>query len=581
MAVSTRPEGRQSGRFATLMPRRVDKERVADEGARGTRWPISLLWPDDEPGQIASKLNIFAINDLALDRIVRALDIKGGHESFVRNVLTQLCADPEVISYRQEVLSDLLDDPELTTSLQALLPELAGLGRSSAASWPNESPILPVMLRLGELDSYVECIDKLHAILQGAHNLRSAGFIKLREAVEALANDPEVVSLRKQLPELHHLISETNSVTIGMNLGPDLQPESATIVELNRFQYTGPRSLLGRLLGTQDEDARPGKTPIEKLKPSTFNKNSQLFKDLKQLLESVAAPLNRALGRYRDINASKLAEIEGELAFLTGAAQLFGKLRDAGLPICKPHIHPTSDKRFSVKESANLTLALQLIQESGAKSDACRSLVTNDICFDPNTTVLVVTGPNRGGKTTYCRAVGQTQVLFQCGLYVPGTRAEMSPVDALWTHFPVKEEDQAGVGRLDEEVQRMRDIFAHATGDSLILMNEPLTSTSERDAMELATGVVQGLQLLGAHSVMVTHLHELALSIPKLNESVTSGCCIRSLIAETTERGENVYSTFHIVPGVPEGQSHAMEIAKQHGLTYEQIEDLLKQRNVG
>ena len=146
-------------------------------------------------------------------------------------------------------------------------------------------------------------------------------------------------------------------------------------------------------------------------------------------------------------------------------------------------------------------------------------MITNDVDFDADTSLLMVTGPNRGGKTTFCRAIGQAQVLFQCGLFVPGTQARLSPVDGIWTHFPLPEADQPGAGRFDEEVQRLRQIFVGATQDSLILLNEPLTSTAERDALPIATDMVRALQVLGARSVLITHLHDLALAIPELNRN--------------------------------------------------------------
>ncbi len=85
----------------------------------------------------------------------------------------------------------------------------------------------------------------------------------------------------------------------------------------------------------------------------------------------------------------------------------------------------------------------------------------------------VLTGPNRGGKTTYTRAAGLAQVFFQAGLYVPAASARVSPVDAIHTHFPSREQ-----ARLDAEAGRLAAIFRQATPRSLILLNEALSGTS-------------------------------------------------------------------------------------------------------
>jgi len=88
--------------------------------------------------------------------------------------------------------------------------------------------------------------------------------------------------------------------------------------------------------------------------------------------------------------------------------------------------------------------------------------------------IWILTGPNRGGKTTFTQSVGLIHILFQAGLYVPAAEARISPVDAIYTHFPVPETTQLGMGRLDEEAKRLAGIFAAATPQSLILLNEVL-----------------------------------------------------------------------------------------------------------
>ncbi len=544
---------------------------------RNAPWPMSLLWPSTGADRASKPLNPAVVSDLALDRIVRALDAAGRHDRIIRAILCDLPADPAVIHYRQEILADLLHMPALAAALQEMLPALATLANPGGPNWPGESPLLPVIARLRELDHYVTCVDRLSSILDGASGIRSAGLLQLRAGIAALAESPDVVALRAELPALHELIGEASSVTIGLNLGRDLEPESATIVELNRFQFKGPRSLVGRLLPGAANGGPSGRTPLHQVGPSAIRRDSQLYRDLQRLLEAVTAPLVKELARYRDIHAGPLAALERELAFFTGAAALITRLQGAGIAVCRPEIAPAAERAFVVVKAANVALALQMMDDrDGSALDG--RLVANDARFDSGTRLFIVTGPNRGGKTTFCRAIGQAQVLFQSGLYVPGTSARISPVDGIWTHFPLPETDRQGAGRLDEEVQRLRQIFAEATGASLVLLNEPLTSTSERDALRIATDMVRALQLLGARGVLVTHLHDLALSIPELNDNAPSGSIIRSLVAEATVHGDNVRGTFRIVPGVPAGHSYASEIARQHGLTFEQLQQLLNER---
>ena len=544
-------------------------------GADSTpRWPISLLWPDGRRAGSAAPLTDAVATDLSLDVIVRVLDIDYRHARQIRTILYDLCTDLPTIHYRQDILADFRALPKLAAELEALLPELATLGTAGSTNWPGDSPLGPVMARLRELERYVVCIDRLAAILDAETGIRSEGLCALRAGIAALAVDPEVAALRTQLPTLQDLIGRASSVTIGLNLGQDLMPEAATIVEVNRFHYRASRSLLGRLLPKSNGE-QVGITPLHIAGPPPLRRDSQLFKDLQRLLETVTAPLGKALARYKDVNVGPLATLEGEIAFFLGAIVLASRLEAAGIALCRPTF--AAEQGSSISDAANVTLALQTVQgDKDARLDG--RVVPSDIGFSGGTQVLLVTGPNRGGKTTFCRAIGQAQVLFQAGLWVAGTSACMSPVDGIWTHFPLPEADRPGAGRLDEEIRRLRQIFVEASSSSLILLNEPLTSTSERDALVIATDVVRAIQSLGARAVLITHLHDLALSIPELNDSAPDDRRIVSLVAEAVADGTSTRGTFRIVPGLPAGRSFAATIAQQHGLTFPQLQRLLAER---
>jgi DNA mismatch repair ATPase MutS len=190
----------------------------------------------------------------------------------------------------------------------------------------------------------------------------------------------------------------------------------------------------------------------------------------------------------------------------------------------------------------------------------------------------VLTGPNHGGKTTYIRAVGVAQALCQTGLFVPARAARMSPVDAIYTHFPAREDARPGQGRLDAEADRLAAIFRGATRQSLILLNEALAGTSALEALDLARGVVRALRMLGARGIYVTHLHELAAIVDEINASTPGDGTVASLVAVAGAGGSLTSRTYRIQPGPPSGTSFAAEIAEQHGISFEQLARLLSDR---
>jgi DNA mismatch repair ATPase MutS len=231
--------------------------------------------------------------------------------------------------------------------------------------------------------------------------------------------------------------------------------------------------------------------------------------------------------------------------------------------MCRPDLLDITDRNASLADMYDVNLALGLGSET---------LVTNEVRFDARSgRVWVLTGPNRGGKTTYIRGIGLAQVFLQVGMFVPARSAHMSPADAIYTHFPTQEEMKPGSGRLDAEAERLAHIFQTATPQSLILLNEALSGTSALEALDLARGLVRALRLLGARSVYVTHLHELAGNVDEINASTVGDGTVASLSAARS---------YHIVPGPPGGMSLAAEIAEQHGISFCQLARLLRDRQV-
>jgi DNA mismatch repair ATPase MutS len=260
-----------------------------------------------------------------------------------------------------------------------------------------------------------------------------------------------------------------------------------------------------------------------------------------------------------------------EISFYLGAARLARRLRDAGLPFCRPVVSAPGTDGCMVEGCYNIVLALKMA-EHGREEDLSRTIVSNDLAFGPHE-VTILTGPNQGGKTTYMRSVGLVHVLCQAGLPVPGRSARVSAVDSIHTHFPRSERVDLESGRFADEMRRLRDIFARATPASLILLNESLTATSARESLELAREVVGALQILGARAVYTTHLYELAAEADAFNARTTGPGRVGSLVARPG-------SSFKIEPGPPAGSSHAREVAARFGVSYEQLVDVLRGRRI-
>lgn len=520
--------------------------------------------------------------DLGLAPIIRALDFDGRHGRFVASVLAELCDDPAVIGYRQDLLDDLLRLPDLVINIASILPQLGDLANMSRASnWGERIPLLQVATRLAELDGYVSCVEQLWAALDAAGSaLYAAGLLNLRAFLTATRAQPSYRRLAEELPRLRAQLDQAGSVAVGINLDAQLRPESATIVSVNASRFAGKHSLLDRLFGERaTPDAVRGVTALYKADERQRNMpEHELFRDLDRLLERVAAPVADALVGYTRVQSAGLAGLEAELAFYLGATRLVNELRAAGLTLCRPVIAPASERVCVIDGVYSLDLALRL-RAMRSTPNLAQAVIQNDIAFGLDATIFILTGPNSGGKTTYTRAVGQAQTLFQAGLLVPGRQARISPADGIYTHFAVAERLDINGGRLAEELDRLAQIFRQAGPTSLILLNEPLASTDHVAARTLSRDILAGLQLLGARTLFVTHVHEL---VEDALDGASSAGVVSLVAGLETHLGNGAEPTpnYRIAPGRPQIAGYAAELARQHGLSLAQISATLRERGI-
>jgi DNA mismatch repair protein MutS len=552
---------------------------------------VSLLWPGAPPtAAVSAALSPAAAEDLNVTAIVAVIVGSEGsrirlqqRDHFARLTLCQLSLDPEVIGYRQAVFRDLDSDPRFAVRLAEILPQLEELSEVTAVSEryrPSARQALErIVRRLAELELFVDIARQLRDLLS-AGSIQSSALQRLRHELEEVGESDTFRALTLELPELRATLTSVRSVTIGVNISPDLAVESASILGFGTERIEGQQALLGRLLG--GSAGTHGIAPLRRVERAPEGMQNELERDLTRLLQDVAAPVATALGNYASVSARRLARLGPELGFLLGGVGLVQRLRAAGLPTCQPEIVVADERRTELLDAYDPGLALRLAADSG-EHEASPRLVTNPVSFDDTSArVWVLSGPNRSGKTTFTRAVGLVHMLAQAGLDVPARSARLSPVDSIHTHFPSHEQARLGMGRLDQEAEALAAIFQHATPRSLVLLNEALAGTSTFEAVDLATGVLRGLRVLGARAMYVTHLHELGAAAADINATTPGQSLVGSLVSEPdaqrVDSQHDVPRTFRILPGAPHGQSFAAQIAEQHGISYPQIVELLRQR---
>jgi len=273
------------------------------------------------------------------------------------------------------------------------------------------------------------------------------------------------------------------------------------------------------------------KTPAEELVRVQLSNNQKQF--------------TQALSRI----TNDLDDLYQDLSFYLGALLYLRQMKKTRTPVCYPEIRPASEKAFRVKNMYNPILTV--FKRGGT--------IPNDIEFKEGGEILVLTGINQGGKTTFLRSVGVTQALFQLGWPVACEEAAISPVDRIVTVFSHEENTNLQHGKLGQELKTIREGLDLATAASLLLCNEPITGTSPMENLFLSREVLSACKLQGFKGVWVTHIYDLASGAEEMNASL-SGSTVSSIIAIAVGEGADVSASYRITRGAPQFTSYAKEV---------------------
>lgn len=524
---------------------------------------ISLLYPSEES-------RVRHLEKKALPNISEAVCYELGLEEIFNlkngSLSDFFTSDPEVICYRQEALADMAEHPEVRETLSKVHPILDDIGELRRLDRLNTSTADSYLYSITEVELYVSCIDTLsEGFLPIRSRLHSRAFGALADMAIELSSSEYYKELNRKLEALSSRVHEVKSITVGVNLDRELRPTSAGVISVNSEQFKSGKVLDKILRFSFKNDAF---TCIAELSPfgkgQSENRQDALIGAFNSAIEDVFRSSVRGwrniVGDYVLENTDFLLKLLPEIEFISRSSDLVRKLSSkSGCAMCIPEIRPREEKAFIAKGLYNPRVALAIEEE----------IVTNDFEFDDNARIYVLTGPNRGGKSVITVAVGAAQAMFQLGLPVPASEAVLSPVNAIYTHFPEGADDTIDKGRLGEECARLREIFDDIDSDGMILLDESLSSTGAYEASFIASEILSGFAVLGCRGIFSTHLHELAASVPEINSrsAERGGVLIDTLVAGIEEGRRS----FKIYRAKPDGRSYAKDIADKYGLSFEKL----------
>ena len=562
---------------------------------------LSLLFPDQD--RVAYRMiSEEAWHDLGMDAVTEKLTAKPQEQQLIQQVMRSLTDDPAAAAFRCGVFEELLRHPEIREKMAKLLERVKtfydyGIVRRHEG---DESGIWDLMHRLEEYRDYIVTVEQIRECL-AEKDLRSEGLLRLRDAVEAIYRDNGFAALRKDVEELHVTASAIKSLTVGINLNDRFEAVNLGLVSVNAKPFTRSGVLKHFLAAVAPKDsiepeadwngstsyhlADPGmglaetaghlmeagvllRNPILMLSmariPEADGSSSvprQMDSAATMLTSRITRKLRDTLGKYLNVSVKEISELIPELTFYTRWADYIEKKKSEGWIFSTPEVlrgDGGAPRSMEAKGFYNLKLM------AAEKPEA---VVRNDLSFDGEKRVYILTGANRGGKTTVTQALGQLFLLAQSGISVPAERFAFDPADRVLTHFPADEDRTLDLGRLGEECRRFRELYGSCTGSSLVLLNETFSTTSFEEGYFIAVDAVKALLQRGVRAVYNTHMHKLAKELDaEINTGETPGRAV-SLVAETKE-GKN---SFRVTVAPPEGRSFAREIAVKYGVTYDAL----------
>jgi hypothetical protein len=445
-------------------------------------------------------------------------DAMAGGDAYLRQLVETVfllsLTDPKSIRYRQQALRDCLERPAIVRELYALAVEGGESKRKAQHFWFRDSPDQLLHKSLRVLELAADVLKRLRKLAdEHAAEFHSDAFTRLFETIERDLDDDYLATIDYHLRELSFRRGALISATLG-------RANRGTGYVLRKPHE---RSLLERIT--------PGGRPSYSFTlPARDEHGMQSLTELRGRGINLAA---NALAQSVDHILGFFDLLRAELGFYLGCLNLHEQLREKAQPAAFPVVPDSGeDAAFAARGLYDACLAFHL--------DA--RVVGNDVDADGKQLVMI-TGANQGGKSTFLRSVGLAQLMLQAGMFVPAESFRANVCSGVFTHFKRDEDASMTSGKLDEELARMSDIAETITPTGLLLCNESFASTNEREGSEIARQIVRAMVEAQVKTFFVTHLYDLADSIYR--QQLESALFLRA------ERQADGKRTFRILPDEP------------------------------
>lgn len=478
--------------------------------------------------------------DLNLDQVVASVT-RGRQAYHLEPFFWAPLQNVDAVAYRHEVFRDL-EHEDLSRCVRAFGAGMRTMREQLAQADELRYPLQQQRWFLAAAGTYCESLSGMAADLDRL-DVRSRGLTAFGRYLTSYIRSPDFIALHAETTELMQRLAKVSygvHIRGGRVTVRDFDGEadySRDVQEtFRRFRQGAARDYRAKLVTARD---------MNHVEAAVLDGIAQLHREL-------FTALARYCERHRDYLDETIGTFDREVQFYVAYLEHVKRLEAAGLRFCYPGVSDVS-KELEASETFDLALADKLVTEGS-------EVVCNGLYLNDPERVIVVSGPNQGGKTTFARTFGQLHHLAGLGCLVPGSSAQLFLPDAVFTHFEREEDSGDLSGKLQADLQRVHEILERATPRSIVIMNEIFSSTTVDDALFLARKVLEKIIELDLLCVCVTFIDELA----SVSDSTVS-------MVSTIVPDDPGSRTYKIERRPADGLAYAAVIAEKYALTYEAL----------
>lgn len=448
-------------------------------------------------------------------------------------VLASLC-DAREITYRQQVLADCLEQSAVVRKLYSIAVEAI---EGEKKVWG----LLSNRYADGALHRGAEVLQVFQGFLRSLREIaemcelgfRSEGFNRFFNMIREELDDAYLTAVGQHLKQLEF----SGGVLISAEIGLGGKGANYT---LHRSPPT-PSGWLERLQSWTDGLLTKD---VDHFTYEVDPRDEAGFRALSDLKVQGIRHVARALAQSTDHILDFFKALQTELAFYIGCLNLHDRLSEKQEPFCIPQPLPLSRHELQCRGLYDACLSLNLSERA----------VGNDVSASGRS-LMVITGANRGGKSTFLRSVGIAQLMMQCGMFVAAHQFRANICTGIYSHFKREEDAVMKSGKLDEELSRMSAIVDEVRPGCMVLLNESFASTNEREGSQIARGIVSALLEAGIKVLYVTHMFELSSGL--YDAHISEALYLRA------ERLPDETRTFRLLEGAPLATSYGEDLYRR------------------